>query len=93
MDHRDAIQRHKAQMHERLTCERKPVLLEDNEDNVGSYLYGGLVAKSCPTIATLWTVAHQAPLSMGFPRQEYCSGLPFSSPRKLSLLAKEINMF
>ena len=27
--------------------------------------------------ATLWTVAHQAPLSMGFFRQEYWSGLPF----------------
>ena len=26
---------------------------------------------------TPWTVAHQAPLSMAFPRQEYCSGLPF----------------
>ena len=26
---------------------------------------------------TLWTVAHQAPLSMGFSRQEYWSGLPF----------------
>ena len=29
---------------------------------------------------TLWTVAHQAPLSMGFSRQEYWSGLPFPSP-------------
>ena len=29
---------------------------------------------------TSWTVAHQAPLSMGFPRQEYWSGLPFPSP-------------
>ena len=29
---------------------------------------------------TLWTVAHQAPLSAGFPRQEYWSGLPFPSP-------------
>ena len=29
---------------------------------------------------TTWTVAHQAPLSMGFPRQEYWSGLPFPSP-------------
>ena len=29
--------------------------------------------------ATPWTVAHQAPLSMGFPRQEYWSGLPFPS--------------
>ena len=26
--------------------------------------------------ATLWTVAHQAPLSMGFSRQEYYSGIP-----------------
>ena len=30
---------------------------------------------------TLWTVSHQAPLSMGFSRQEYWSGLPFPSPR------------
>ena len=29
--------------------------------------------------ATPWTVAHQAPLSMGFSRQEYCSGLSFLS--------------
>ena len=28
---------------------------------------------------TPWTVAHQAPLSMGFSRQEHCSGLPFPS--------------
>ena len=30
--------------------------------------------------ATPWTVACQAPLSMGFSRQEYQSGLPFPSP-------------
>ena len=30
--------------------------------------------------ATPWTVAHQAPLSMAFPRQEYRCGLPFPSP-------------
>ena len=30
-----------------------------------------------------WTVSHQAPLSMGFPRQEYWSGLPFPSPGEL----------
>ena len=30
--------------------------------------------------ATSWTVAHQAPLSMGFPKQEYWSGLPFPFP-------------
>ena len=33
---------------------------------------------------TLWTVARQAPLSMGFSRQEYWSGLPFPSPGDLS---------
>ena len=32
---------------------------------------------------TPWTVSHQAPLSMGFPRQEYWSGLPFPSPGPL----------
>ena len=30
-----------------------------------------------------WTVAYQAPLSMGFSRQEYWSGLPFPSPGDL----------
>ena len=33
--------------------------------------------------ATLWTVAHQAPLSMGFSRPEYWSGFPFPSPGNL----------
>ena len=36
-----------------------------------------------PLFATPWTVAHQAPLSMEFSRQEYQSGLPFPSPRDL----------
>ena len=43
-----------------------------------------LVGKSCMTLVTPWTVARQAPLSMGFPRQEYWSGLPFPSPGDLS---------
>ena len=30
-----------------------------------------------------WTVAHQAPLSMGFSMQEYCNGLPFPTPGDL----------
>ena len=34
-------------------------------------------------LATLWTVAHQAPVSMGFSRQEYWSGLSFPSPGDL----------
>ena len=41
---------------------------------------GGLVAKSCLTLASPWTIAHQAPLSMGFPRQEYWNQLSFPSP-------------
>ena len=48
------------------------------------YFYGGgLVAKLCPTVATPWALALQAPLSMGFSRQEYWSGLPFPSPGDL----------
>ena len=38
-----------------------------------------LVTKSCPTPVTPWTVAHQAPLSIGFSKQEYWCGLPFTS--------------
>ena len=50
---------------------------------------GGLVAQSCQTLATPWTVAHKAPLSMGFSRQEYCSELPFPSPGDLPGLGIE----
>ena len=42
-----------------------------------------LVAQSCPTLATPWTVACQAPLSMGFSKKEYWSGLRFPSPGDL----------
>ena len=35
---------------------------------------GALTAKSYPTLVTPWTVAHQAPLPMGFSRQEHWSG-------------------
>ena len=38
--------------------------------------------QSC-LFTTPWIVAHQAPLSMGFPKQEYWSGLPFYSPGDL----------
>ena len=46
-------------------------------------LGGGLVSKSCPTLATPWTIAYQASQSMEFSRQEYWSGLPFPSPGDL----------
>ena len=42
------------------------------------------MAQSCPTLCDPWTVAHQAPPSMGFSRQEYWSGLPFPSPGESS---------
>ena len=36
-----------------------------------------------PLFANPWTLAHQAPLSMGFSREEYWNGLPFLSPEDL----------
>ena len=49
-----------------------------------------LEARACPvasavpdSVATPWTVAHQAPLSMGFSRPEYGSELPFPPPGDL----------
>ena len=43
-------------------------------------LGGGLVTKSCLTLATPWTADYQTPLSLVFSRQEYWSMLPFPSP-------------
>ena len=42
---------------------------------------GCSVSQSCLTLVTLWSIAWQASLSMGFPRQEQWSGLPFSFSR------------
>ena len=39
--------------------------------------------QSCPTPCSLWAIAHQSPLSMGFSRQEYWNGLPFPTPGHL----------
>ena len=36
--------------------------------------------QSCPTLCDPTDTAHQAPLSLGFSRQEHWSGLPFPSP-------------
>ena len=47
------------------------------------FIYIVLVAELCPTLCELdcipWTVSPQAPLSMGFPRQEHWNGFPFPS--------------
>ena len=50
--------------------------LQSQKEDV--YSGGGLVAKLFPAFVTAWTVACQAPLSMGFPRQECWIGISFS---------------
>ena len=42
-----------------------------------------LIPQCVQFFATPWIVAHQAPLSKGFSKQEYWNGLPFSSPGDL----------
>ena len=46
------------------------------------------VTQSCPTLATPWTAAYQAPPSMGFSRQEYWSGVPLPSPQFYASLSE-----
>ena len=50
-------------------------------DSASYFTGGGLVTKSCLTLTTPWTVSHQAPLTMGFSRQEYWSGFPSPGDR------------
>ena len=68
----------KGSLHHLLTniiCDEKPAI---NLSAAVIYLL------SCVQLfATLWTLAHQAPLFMRFPRQEYWSRLPFPSPGNL----------
>ena len=54
-------------------------------DSLSTELSGkeGKLLSHVRLFATPWTVAYQAPLSMGFSRQEYWSGLPFPSPGDL----------
>ena len=47
---------------------------------------------SVQLFVTLWTIAHQATLSMGFSRQEYCSGLPFPRPGDRPNLGIELGL-
>ena len=48
-----------------------------------SYMHACSVSLGVQLFASPWTVAHQVPPSMGFPRQKYWHGLPFFSPRDL----------
>ena len=65
------------------TCQMGISLCECQKWKKGQNLAYVLVDQSCPTLCNPWTAAHQAPLSMGFSRQEYWSGLPFPSPGDL----------
>ena len=79
-DHGDKILRH---------THSEPVCLETSHRHTGGFSFGWesmkvLVAQSrVQLFVTPRTAAHQAPLSMGLSRQEYCSGLPFSPPGDL----------
>ena len=57
------------------------MIVEISLKRVITYIIVACAQLSCVQLfATPWTVACQAPLSMGFLRQEYWSGLPFLSP-------------
>ena len=60
----------------------KPVLIQ-RDLSYNLFISVSEVVQSCPALCNPWTVAHQAPPSMGFSRQEYWSGLPFPSPGDL----------
>ena len=61
------------------TCRGSDSSVKRLTSNYGVYVY--LVVSD--SLETPWTVTCQAPLSMEFSRQEYCSGLPFPSPGDL----------
>ena len=68
------------------TYSRFPHLSKGAEKDLHGWHLACMHAKSLSHIwlfATLWTVAHQTPLSMRFSRQEYWSGLPCPSPGDL----------
>ena len=53
-----------------------------------AHIYNGMLLLFTPSVvpnsfANSWTISHQAPLSRGFPRQEYWSGLSSPSPENL----------
>ena len=60
-----------------------PGLLAFGTFPILGYTFSCLIAQSCLPLVPLWTVAHQAPLSMGFSRQGYWTELPFPPPGDL----------
>ena len=66
-----------------ISCIGRWTLYQYPSEKPFEYIGGGWVTKSCLTLATPWTAAYQAPLSMGFSSQKYWSGLPFPFPGDL----------
>ena len=61
-----------------------PMATTTQEDEIYAFAWAGTLCVLLSRVrlfANPWTVAHQAPLSMGFSRQEHWSGLPFPSPK------------
>ena len=67
---------HKTESH---MCYKK----NSSQDMPGIHFFIHVLLSCVQLFVTLCTVAHQAPPSMGFPRQEYWSGLPFTPPEYL----------
>ena len=70
-----------------------PGILQAKNTGVGChFLLQCMKVKSESEVAhaTLWTAAHQAPLSMGFARQEYWSGVPLPSPKRAGRFGKTV---
>ena len=66
---------------------------QQSESAIPYTLLVGLVARSCPTLVTPWTVARQAALSMGLSRQEYWSALPCPSPTSYIYIPSFMDFF
>ena len=68
-------------------CDHHNVTIVQEYDFILILLFSQVVMSDSLVIS--WAIAHQAPLSMGFPRQEYQNGLSFPSPGYLPALAGE----
>ena len=64
----------------KITCNRNLILLTEKKKSQKNKVK---LFSRVRLLATLWTVAYWAPLSMGYSRQEYWSGLPLPSPSLL----------
>ena len=65
----------------------RPEAITFTDENINSNLICMCICaqslQPCPTLCSLWTVDHQVPMSMGFSRQNYWSGLPCLPPGDL----------